>query len=116
MKSIAITTQPTKTDYVVGEYFNPEGMVVTATFDVAQAEGGTQEVQEPVTGYTWVPDAQTQLRLLDVVTGIYDSGAREALSADAYTVSPGRGYYCHGRCYNGDCNRSWHSIPGYIYS
>ena len=32
LTSIAVTTQPTKTTYTVGENFNPAGMVVTATY------------------------------------------------------------------------------------
>lgn len=33
LKSIAVTTPPTKTTYNVGEFFNPAGMVVTATYE-----------------------------------------------------------------------------------
>jgi len=32
LNSIAVTTQPTKTTYVIGETFDPAGMVVTATY------------------------------------------------------------------------------------
>ena len=32
MESIEITTPPTKTEYEAGEYFDPTGMVITATF------------------------------------------------------------------------------------
>ena len=32
LESIAITTQPSKTEYVVGDTFDPAGMVVTATY------------------------------------------------------------------------------------
>ena len=42
--SIAVTTPPTKTVYIIGETLNPAGMVVTATY----SDGSTQAV----TGYT----------------------------------------------------------------
>ena len=48
--SIAITTDPTKTSYVVGETFTPEGMVVTATY----SDNSKQEV----TNYTYEPNGQ----------------------------------------------------------
>ena len=44
---ISITTPPTKTDYTVGDVFNPAGMVVTATY----SNGSTAEVS----GYTTSP-------------------------------------------------------------
>lgn len=46
--SIAVTTNPNKLDYNVGEVFNPEGMVVTATY--------SDNHQEVVTGYTYLPN------------------------------------------------------------
>lgn len=48
LSSIAITTPPTTTTYVVDKTFSPDGMVVTANYD-----DGTSET---VTGYTWSPD------------------------------------------------------------
>lgn len=39
---IAVTTQPAKTDYTVGERFDPAGMVVTATY----ADGSTGEITD----------------------------------------------------------------------
>lgn len=38
--SIAVTTNPTKMNYIVGDYFDPTGMVVTATF----SDGSEQQV------------------------------------------------------------------------
>lgn len=49
--SIAITTQPTKVAYTVGETFDPIGMVVTATCQ----DGSTREVAN----YTYQTDALT---------------------------------------------------------
>ena len=51
--SIEVTTAPTKTEYMVGETFDPTGMVVTATFD----DGSSQVV----TDYTLNPDTTTPL-------------------------------------------------------
>lgn len=51
LTSIAVTTQPSKTSYDIGDSFNKSGMVVTAYFD-----DGTSSV---VTGYTYSPTAIT---------------------------------------------------------
>jgi len=62
LRSIDITTLPTRTTYADGEAFNPAGMVVTATFF-----SGTMAV----TGYTWDP---TTLAITDTsVTISYTS-------------------------------------------
>ena len=47
LTSIAVTTQPTKKTYNVGEYFSKSGMVVTAYFD-----DGSSSV---ITGYSYSP-------------------------------------------------------------
>ena len=38
LKSIAITTQPNKIDYEVGDIFDPTGMVVTANYSDGSSE------------------------------------------------------------------------------
>ena len=50
LTGIAVTTAPTKTTYSVGDLFDSAGMVVTATYD----DGS----MSPVTGYTWMPEAE----------------------------------------------------------
>ena len=50
--SIAVSVQPTKVIYKAGEYFDPSGMVVTATFD----NGTTKNVS----GYTYSPTRTLQ--------------------------------------------------------
>lgn len=40
---IAVTTQPTKTTYFIGEAFDPAGMVVTATFEDDTTENVTED-------------------------------------------------------------------------
>lgn len=47
LASIAVTTQPTKTVYTVGDTFDKAGMVVTATY--------SDSTSRPVTIYTWAP-------------------------------------------------------------
>ena len=51
LESIAVTTEPTKTTYIIGEEFDPEGMVVTAYYD--------DDSSESVTGYTISFDSGT---------------------------------------------------------
>ena len=48
LSSIAVTTAPTTTTYDEGDYFDPTGMVVTATY--------TDNSTEAVTDYTYTPD------------------------------------------------------------
>lgn len=49
LQSIEITTQPTKTEYVAGETFNPAGMVVTATYE------GDKTKELAAEDYTYAP-------------------------------------------------------------
>ena len=48
LTDIAITTPPSKTEYTVGESFDPAGMVVTATY--------SDNSTAVVTGYTYLPN------------------------------------------------------------
>jgi uncharacterized repeat protein (TIGR02543 family) len=47
IESIAITVPPAKTEYYSGQYFDPTGMAVTATYN----DGSTARISE----YTWSP-------------------------------------------------------------
>ncbi|MDR2266042.1 MAG: bacterial Ig-like domain-containing protein [Christensenellaceae bacterium] len=58
IEKIEVTTQPTTKKYVVGEKFDATGMVVTAE----SADGKTKA---PVTGYTLLPTADTELAITD---------------------------------------------------
>ena len=52
LKSIAMTTAPTKTSYTIGEAFDPTGMVITATLqDTSTGDTFT----ETITTYTYEP-------------------------------------------------------------
>lgn len=59
MVSIAVTTEPTKTTYAIGDTFDPAGLVVTATFD-----SGKTEVLDN-SELTFNPDTGTQLTAED---------------------------------------------------
>ena len=59
IKSVAVTTPPTKTSYIAGEFFNPSGMVVTATY-----EDSTKEYEKEVdvtASCTYTPSTSTAL-------------------------------------------------------
>lgn len=60
LTSIAVTSEPTKKEYEVGDLFNKAGMVVTATYN----DGTTKEV----TDYTYTPT--TELTMHDDIINI----------------------------------------------
>ena len=68
--SFDVTTLPAKTEYAVGQYFDPTGLVVTATYK--DSEGAVQT--EDVTGDidTWDPSLTTPLTA--AVTAVKASG------------------------------------------
>ena len=57
---IEITTQPNKTTYMAGEYFDPTGMVITATYE----DGSTKELTDYTypTHYLTVSDASLEIQ------------------------------------------------------
>jgi len=72
LESIAITTNPTKMEYKVGETFDPSGMVVTATF----SDSSTEEV----TNYSI--DKTNPLTLEDTVVTISYQGISTTLNIE----------------------------------
>lgn len=76
--SIAISVPPIKTEYTVGQPFDPTGMVVTATF-----EDGDVKV---VTGYNYVPSGPLELGVTNIVVR-YSSGGIIKTANQAITVS-----------------------------
>ena len=71
LKSIAVTTNPTKTSYNAGEKFQTNGMVVKATYGNSQGSDTT----ETITGYTCNPLTSTALTSSDnKVTISYTEG------------------------------------------
>lgn len=91
--SIAVSTNPTKVAYVLGESFNPTGMVITATYDAG----------DPLSGYTnydFSPSTFTVTGPQEVT--IFDKGnnaisttitvnVSEAPNESVYTYSSGDG-------------------------
>jgi len=83
LTGIEITDQPDKTQYEAGEYFDPTGMVVTASY----SDGSTKNVA----GYTYAPDgALTQEDT--VVTISYTEGGVTKTAVVNITVSGGAPY------------------------
>lgn len=78
--SIAITTEPTKTDYIEGETFDPTGMVVTATY--------TDTTTAVVTNYGISPNRP--LRTTDTTVTIgYTSGGVTKTATQTIEVTAG---------------------------
>lgn len=71
LSSIAITTNPTKTVYHAGEYFDPAGMVVTATY--------TDSTTSTVINYTYSPTTA----LTTSTTGVTVSYSYNGVTATA---------------------------------
>ena len=67
LQSIAVTTAPTTTTYTEGDYFDPTGMVVTATYD----KGPTRDVTDEC---TFSPDEETALTTSDTSVTISYGG------------------------------------------
>lgn len=61
LKSIEVTTPPTKTEYTVGEFFNPEGMVVTATYEDQENPSHTKQEVIANSDLTFTPSTSTAL-------------------------------------------------------
>lgn len=80
LQSIAITTPPTKTQYLPGETFNPAGMVVQATY----SNGATLVA----TGYSYTPDGALTEGTTSV-TIMYTEGGKTATATQAITVQRG---------------------------
>jgi len=62
LTGIAVTTPPTKTVYVIGEDFDPAGMVVTATYD----DGLTREVPHADLAFSGFDSASAGQRTVTV--------------------------------------------------
>ncbi len=78
--SIEVTTAPTKTEYMVGETFDPTGMVVTATFD----DGSSQVV----TDYTLNPNTTTLLTVdVESIEISYTYDEKTVTTAQPITVT-----------------------------
>ena len=122
---IAVTTQPTKTTYFIGETFNPAGMVVTATF----ADDTTADVTEDCTFSPETMAAGTQsVTITYVRAGVTKTAtvavAVRTLDHIAVTTPPNKTAYKYGETfqpagmvvtayYTDDTSRA---VTGYTYS
>ena len=105
LKSIAVTTAPTKTTYTVGETFDPTGMVVTATYE--NHDNTEQTKQEVVDNgdLTFSPTTSTALTTSDISISISYGGKS---TTQAITVTePGLVDVL---------NNSWTGITGTSYT
>lgn len=106
LDSIAVTTQPNKTSYLPGQTFNPDGMVVTATW--------SDNTTSTVTGYTFSPSGaltaqdttitisytiggitETTAQTITFIAGIvwYDNVTDSYTSSGGLTSNPASGYF-----------------------
>ena len=83
IKSIEITTPPTKTDYIKGEKFDPAGMVISLIY---KEEGAEKEVL-PSDSYQISPDASTPLDTNNrTVTVTYEKDGKKYTAKQVITV------------------------------
>lgn len=122
---IAVTTQPTKTTYFIGEAFDPTGMVVTATF----ADDTTADVTEDCTFSPETMAAGTQsVTITYVRAGVTKTAtvavAVRTLDHIAVTTPPSKTAYKYGETfqpagmvvtayYTDETSRA---VTGYTYS
>lgn len=102
LSSIAITTQPTKTSYALGEYFATSGMVVTATYNnTTKAVTGDCTISPAnnsrftSTGTKTITASYTWNGVTKTATTSVSVGAK-ALSSIAITTQPTKRTYTEG--------------------
>ena len=92
LKSIAVTTAPTKTTYTEGEYFNPAGMVVRATFENQDNTAQTKQETVDNANLTFTPSTSTALTTANTsVTISYTVSGITKTTTQAITVNSGGG-------------------------
>ena len=84
LKSISVTTAPTKTTYTAGESFDPAGMVVTGHFEEDGNSSNTKD--EAVTGYTVSPDGALSTSADHVTITYQGFTANQAITVNAAPV------------------------------
>ena len=104
VKSIEITTPPTKTEYKAGEKFDPTGMVVTAVY-----KDGTSE---PITNYS-IFHGDKLTKGQEYVTIQYDDGSGNSDIKVRQTITVGAYEGPHTHTYAGspwyqDATSHWH--------
>ncbi len=104
VKSIEITTPPTKTEYMAGDKFDPTGMVVTAVY-----KDGTSE---PITNYS-IFHGDKLTKGQEYVTIQYDDGSGNSDIKVRQTITVGAYEGPHTHTYAGspwyqDAKSHWH--------
>ena len=64
LKSIEVKTAPSKVTYVAGEFFDPTGLVLTATYEATGQSDKTEDIvygNENASDFTFSPDTNTAL-------------------------------------------------------
>ena len=105
VKSIKITTPPTKTEYKAGEDFDPTGMVVTAVYD------DNSKADLTAKDYTIFHGDKLTQGQTDVTIQYNDgSGSSNIKTYQKITVKPYVGTHTHtyGGSWYSDANSHWH--------
>lgn len=92
LKSIAVTHAPTKTTYTAGDYFDPAGLEVTATFENHDNTEQTKEQVVDNANLTFTPSTSTALTTENTSISIsYTVNAIEKSTSQTITVNAGGG-------------------------
>ncbi|MBR3076028.1 MAG: bacterial Ig-like domain-containing protein [Bacteroidales bacterium] len=93
LTGIEVTTTPNKTDYTVGQTFNPEGMVVTATYVDADDVANTKTAVIPNDELTYSPSLETALALTDEIVTISYEGKTDDVTISVAEPQEGEKTY-----------------------
>lgn len=87
LSSIAIATAPTKTTYTAGEYFNPNGLVITRTYSDSTSD--TYTYTNHTSDFAFNPSTSTALTTSDVSVTISYGGksCNQAITVNAAPVT-----------------------------
>lgn len=89
LQSIAVSTAPDKTTYTEGDFFDPAGLVVTATFEERGNTSNTKNVVVDNDDLVFSPSTSTALTTSDVsVTISYTVSGTTKSTTQAITVNP----------------------------
>jgi len=109
LKSIAVTTAPTKTTYDAGDFFDPTGMVVTAHYEDHSNSSNTKDVVIDNANLTFSPETTTALAVENNSVTITYSGVSTSqaitviqwvLKSIAVTHAPNKVTYTAGQYFD----------------
>lgn len=72
LTNISVTTEPKKKEYAENEKFNPEGMVITATY--------SDNTKKQVTGYTYYPNGSLSVNNSEIEISYTEGGVTKKTS------------------------------------